>query len=174
MEPGVYYLHDTYIEILRPIKAVPKIEYDSVGNVKDLTQTEDGSHPYLLSTMYTDHCAASNIKNHPDCYHLELKSGQTSHILYYDTAASLSAEPLPIPYKSSYVDWVALGDIDNNGVLAEKLFFSKDSLFAFITKYIKAQDEMQVEEAVLSEYKDGDIFRMVGIEREPTALYTEE
>ena len=181
MEPGKYYLHDTYVEILRPIKATPIIKYDSVGNLIDLDQTEDGTHPYLISSSYSDSTAASYIKNHPDCYHLELKTGQKTHLLYYDTAASLSADPLPIavpcdkndPSKVAYVDWVALGDIDNNGVLAEKLIFSKDEAFAYMVKFIKAKDEIALEEAINEEYQEGDLFRFVGIER-PVSEFEEE
>lgn len=176
MEPGVYYMHDTYVEVIRPVKAEPIIEYDSVGNVKDLGNTDQGHLNYLLASFYTDTCSDANIKNHPDTNHIELKSGQVVHVLYYEVISSLSCDPLPIPRrldpkdptKVAYVDWVALGDIDHNGVLAEKLFFDKSDLFAFLTRFIKANDELQVEAAVLEESQEGDFFRIVGVEREAT------
>ena len=183
MEPGMYYLHDTYVEILRPIKVEPVIQYDSVGNIIKLEDTKDGkTHQYLISTSYTDSCAATNIKNHPDCYHLELKSGQISHILYYDMYMSISVEPLPIPVQLdkkipssiAYVDWVALGEIDNNGVLAEKLFFDKDEAIRYFVKFIKAMDEIELEKEINKYYDAGDIIRIVGIDREPTDRYTAE
>ena len=173
MEDVKYYMHDTYVEIIRPIKATPILEYDSVGNVKDLTQTEDGSHPYLLTSFYPDSVAGAGVKNHPYCNHIALRTGQTVHVLYYDTLFSVYAEPIAIethpdktnPSKIAYVDWVAF-DIDNNGVLPEKLFFAKEDLFAFMVKYIRAKEEIELEKAITNEAKDGDIFRVVGIERD--------
>ena len=86
--------------------------------------------------------------------------------LYFD----ISTDDLLHPDKTNlskiaYVDWVAF-DIDNNGVLPEKLFFSKEDLFAFMVKYIRAKEEIELEKAITNEAKDGDIFRVVGIERD--------
>ena len=167
----VYHLHDTYIEILRPIQVEPILEYDSVGNIINLDHTNKGVYNYLVSSFYSDSCSAANIKNHEYCNHLTLKTGQVTHVLYCETDASMVAEPLAFRAKSSdpntivYVDWVALADIDNNGVLAEKLFFDKDALFEFMVKYINAKDEIEIEMAIHDEAQYNDFFRVVGIER---------
>jgi hypothetical protein len=158
-------LHDTYIEILRPIKATPIIEYDSVGNVKDLSNTEEGHFDYMLASFYSDTCAGTNIKNHKDAYHLELSTGQMTHILYFEKILSAQVEPLPIEDKHMpdvYRDWVAYSGVDSNGVIAEKLFFDLDSLFEFMVKYIKAQEEISIEQTIKEYAKDGDIFRAIG------------
>ena len=169
-------VHQTFIEILKPIIMMPRGDKDDAGNML-LKITADGStHDVMVASLFSDKETRENVRKHIMCRHITLDTDQVVDILYYDKIYKMEVTPKRISANvrlqnketgeietgEAIVDWVYYTVPDTNGVIAEKLIFKKDEMKEFFDKYIDS-DSADVWDEIEKVFEHGCIMKIVGL-----------